>query len=557
MQRDTQEISALIDNLPRSSLHKVRRQVEDRLYVDVIGLLPDEVALLSLQFLSCDDLLNCRLVSRRWCVLADDSTLWKRLCATKGWQWKDPSLPRHACTPDAVYPDTDDEGMGDEEEEEGMIIDPISFGNSGNASPIDTSNLNDRFDNLSSLLTVPGSSSCSRTPLSNTYPVSGSPLNSARHHPAAPNWKLLYMTHALLYRRFQTGSYHLSHLQSRGAPRSHTSTIYCLQLYTYPETGLQVLFTGSRDRTIREWDLSNGRVLRVIDVVHAGSVLSLCARDGLLASAGSDGRTVLYDLNSGKAKAVMQDHEDSVLCVRLNGQFLASCSKDRSIRVYRMPNLTLHLVLSGHRAAVNTIQLSHSHVISASGDKSVRIWNVQTGAEEKVLENHHCRGIAAIDAEYPVLVTGSSDKHIRLFDLETEQGWSTSAEYDSQASVPVSAPSLNGDASSLEAILLCQNCGSSAGQPCNGVRREECAHKELVRTVAMNTDFVVSGSYDHRIKIWCRKTGRQVADLTGGHTGRVFCIDFDHTKIVSAGEDKQICIWSFAHGGLDTSFMLL
>ena len=58
-----------------------------------------------------------------------------------------------------------------------------------------------------------------------------------------------------------------------------------------------------------------------------------------------------------------------------------------------------------------------------------------------------------------------------------------------------------------------------------------CRHRDLVRTVALGDDFVISGSYDLTIKIWDRKTGAMVADLTGGHTGRIFCIAADCTKV--------------------------
>ncbi len=50
----------------------------------------------------------------------------------------------------------------------------------------------------------------------------------------------------------------------------------------------------------------------------------------------------------------------------------------------------------------------------------------------------------------------------------------------------------------------------------------------------------MSGSYDKTIKIWDRRSGTLVADLTGGHTGRILCIAFDKTKVVSCGED-YIC----------------
>ena len=142
-----------------------------------------------------------------------------------------------------------------------------------------------------------------------------------------PNYKLLHLTCSRLRHRFLSGSYRRSTLQSRGAPGSHTNTIYCLQLYTYPSTGTQVLFTGSKDRTIKEWDLSTGAVLRTIKGIHEGSVLSICVHGDYIASAGSDCNVVLWDLVQNKMAKIMDDHEDSVLCVRFDDTRLVSCSK--------------------------------------------------------------------------------------------------------------------------------------------------------------------------------------------------------------------------------------
>ena len=70
------------------------------------------------------------------------------------------------------------------------------------------------------------------------------------------------------------------------------------------------------------------------------------------------------------------------------------------------------------------------------------------------------------------------------------------------------------------------------------LKRYSNAHTGLVRSVCMNEEWVVSGSYDSIVKIWNRKTGAFIGDLTGGHTGRVFGVGFDCTKVVSVGEDQ-------------------
>lgn len=147
-----------------------------------------------------------------------------------------------------------------------------------------------------------------------------------------PNYKLLYQTHIRLQHRYASASYKLSALQTRGDPtNAHSNTIYCVQLYTYPATGVQVLFTGSRDKTVREWNLTTGMVERVIKGVHASSVLSICVHNGMLASAGSDRRVAVWDLEKNKCVKVISDHEDSVLCVRFDDERLVSCSKGTAV----------------------------------------------------------------------------------------------------------------------------------------------------------------------------------------------------------------------------------
>lgn len=142
------------------------------------------------------------------------------------------------------------------------------------------------------------------------------------------------------------------------------------------------------------------------------------------------------------------------------------------------------------------------------------------------------------------MLSGSSDKHIRLFNLESTLGWSTSSEFDAQAGVQLPVTSLLGEDSNEEnaPLTVCQNCGVSVGvvdpTPNRAISterphrsRQQCAHGDLVRNVALGPDFVVSGSYDFGVKVWDRKSGRLVTDLVGGHIGRIFSVGFDCTKV--------------------------
>ncbi|KAK2466644.1 hypothetical protein APHAL10511_000902 [Amanita phalloides] len=621
--RECEELAyELLAALPRSRLASIQRRIAPLLRFDILGALPAELALHVIAFLSYRSILTCTLVCRRWKALTDDQTLWKRLCRIRGWEWRVP-LPVARYPSEQIsntWDDGDDEGMGDSDQEDfslGRVSDSgfVSLvAGDPSSSSISTSGAHSRnpwriYQRPSSFIGAPGTN-------------------------ASPNYRLLFLTNLLFYVRFLRSSYRLSHLQTRESPQpGHHNMIYCLQLYTYPSSGRQSLFTGSRDQTVREWDLETREVFRVIGGIHTSSVLSICAHNGFLASAGSDGRVVVWDLDRDRLVKVMSDHEDSVLCVRFDSERMVTCSKDRTVRTYSFPDLVPQFVLGQHRAAVNAVSIYKNLIVSGSGDRSVKLWDADTGKLLRSFDDHHSRGIASIDFKPPYILSGSSDKHLRLFDMTTLQGWSTTREgtlletahptiephaliggstdpedSPSNAPYPLDSQFLSGvfgagdEEDDLDLVserpcpcpcpcsclcarpssrtrpgnestitMVCRECGCNdicvlhahhvsggLGNAANGRSffHASADHKDLVRSVALGERFVVSGSYDRTIKVWDRRSGALVADLTGGHTGRIFCIAFDRAKIVSCGEDHRICVWDFGHG-IDTSFVRL
>ena len=96
--------------------------------------------------------------------------------------------------------------------------------------------------------------------------------------------------------------------------------------------------------------------------------------------------------------------------------------------------------------------------------------------------------------------------------MTTLQGWSTSLDYKAVVASTSNVPPLpfpplsSGSNNNISGMsLICQACGSNsiASQPVsraieNGIR---CVHGDLVRSVALGQDFVLSGSYDLSIKV--------------------------------------------------------
>lgn len=493
--------SILLNSLSHLHLSHLHRLLTPHLPFDILSALPTELSLHVLSFLQWDELLAVRRVNKQWKTLSEDGGVWRLLCLDKGWS---PSPPLFPFPKEKERHPEEDEGIGEEDPE---------------------------------------------------Y--------------TTPTWKLIHLTHTKLLSRFRLGRYTL-----RTLPPSHISTIYSLQLYAYPQAcgkreGQRVLFSASRDMRIVERSLPSSlsfshheghgkgnEIIRVLEGSHTSSILSMHAAAGYLASAGSDRRVVLYAYSVARdvweVTKVVQDHTDSVLCVRFvtsetGDGYLVSCSKDRTIRIYSFPEMEALWVLDDHRAAVNAVALSTSPcgqivLASASGDRSIKLWSLPQTSESseqppkllKTFELHHTRGIASLDFKFPYILSGSSDWGVRIVDVSSlfssARPASTIAR---QRHLPTNTPT-------------CTTCGNATITPPSPPPFTEGGHKDLVRTVALTEDFVVTGGYDLSVKIWDKATGNLHATLSGGHRGRIFSIVVDKDVIVSCGEDGRICVWDFA-----------
>jgi F-box and WD-40 domain protein 1/11 len=119
--------------------------------------------------------------------------------------------------------------------------------------------------------------------------------------------------------------------------------------------------------------------------------------------------------------------------------------------------------------------------------------------------------IASIDFYPPYILSGSSDKHIRLFNFNTRRGWSTCPEFHNPAPSVSSGiceacgglfrereDGHSNPRASISGHLSTLNGGVGSASRRTSMARD--MHGDLVRSVALGKEFVVSASYDQSIK---------------------------------------------------------
>jgi WD40 repeat protein len=141
--------------------------------------------------------------------------------------------------------------------------------------------------------------------------------------------------------------------------------------------------SGGWDGTLRYWDWTERRCLKVLQG-HTGEVTAVAlSSDGRHALSGSNDATLRWwDLSAGTSQ-VLQGHSDNVTAVALSSdsRHALSGSNDATLRWWDLSAGTSQ-VLQGHADLVRAVALSSDgrHALSGSWDETLRWWDLHTGA---------------------------------------------------------------------------------------------------------------------------------------------------------------------------------
>ncbi|KAJ2614094.1 hypothetical protein H4S08_001872 [Coemansia sp. RSA 1365] len=238
--------------------------------------------------------------------------------------------------------------------------------------------------------------------------------------------------------------------------------------------------------------------------------------------------------------ATLRGHTGSVLTLQTdNAGTLVTGSSDATACVWDLQSCTVLHRLQ-HADAVLSLRFSSKWLVTACKDCVLRVWRRDQGYAMFELTGHTV-AVNAIQLHGDVLVSASGDRTIRIWNLEARTCMLSLDEH----ARGVACVDFDGEyivsGSSDQSIRVWD---AKSGECLRTISR---AHSDLVRTVMFDRrmDVVVSGSYDESIKIWSFSTGALLHVFRNIHSSRVFKLMFDSTRIVSCSHDRSVSIIDF------------
>ncbi len=495
---------ALLEELPTSTIAGIVQRLRPRLYIDFINHLPAEICLKILSYLDPISLVNVLQTCRAWYDLALDRKLWERLYHLEGWKvlYKEIEAEEKKVNENinnsisqmqsadgpvnkvrAIMSDDDEDlEMVDSERTQvskdsfsgqSLFGSPAtSFSSSRRAiTPLGDVDMSNYFSKGKSVDRSFGSTDVRakrKAPDSSPEPaLSAQPAldpnsilrsklwtwdsASSRHR---LNWKYLYSMRRRLESNWELGKFSTFMFPHPDHPEEgHQECVYTIQFDS------RYLVSGSRDRSMRIWDVTTGRLARSPLFGHHGSVLCLQfdadPEEDLLVSGSSDSNVFIWKFSTGELlQRITRAHRESVLNVRFDKRILVTSSKDKTIKIFNRrplrygdlgyepvgavattvkpygyePDLALELPikpeftmigrLDGHSAAVNAIQVKGRTIVSVSGDRNIKVWDWPDQVCKQTIPAHD-KGIACVEFDERRIVSGSSDYEVCIFDAPT------------------------------------------------------------------------------------------------------------------------------------------
>ncbi|XP_057557385.1 kinesin-like protein KIF21A isoform X9 [Hippopotamus amphibius kiboko] len=317
-----------------------------------------------------------------------------------------------------------------------------------------------------------------------------------------------------------------SPLQCIHMAEGHTKAVLCV------DSTDDLLFTGSKDRTCKVWNLVTGQEIMSLGG-HPNNVVSVkyCNYTSLV-----------FTVSTSYIK--VWDIRDSAKCIRTltsSGQVTVgdACSASTS-RTVAIP--------SGENQ-INQIALNPTgtFLYAASGN-AVRMWDLKRFQSTGKLTGHlgpvMCLTVDQISNGQDLIITGSKDHYIKMFDV-------------TEGALGTVSPTHNFEPPHYDGIEALTIHGDNlfSGSRDNGIKKWDLAQKDLLQQVPnAHKDWVctlgvvpghpvlLSGCRGGILKLWNIDTCVPVGEMRG-HESPINAICVNSTHIFTAADDRTVRIW--------------
>ena len=308
--------------------------------------------------------------------------------------------------------------------------------------------------------------------------------------------------------------------------------------------------SGSRDNTLRVWDLDTGRCLRTLEDQSSLVTSVSLSPDGRRAvSCNWDGTLLVWDLERAQCLRTLEGHSNRVDCVRVSpdGLYAVSCSWDGTLRVWDLETGQCLRTLEDQSSLVTSVSLSPDglHAVSGGVDSTLRVWDLETGQCLRTLRGHSSLVTCVrVSPDGRRAISGSRDKTLRVWDLGTGQ-FLTNLEACSSPFTSLSPYANRAVSGSYDKTLRIWDLNT--GQCLRTLR----GHSSLVKSVSVSPDGrrVVSGSYDKTLRVWDPETGQCLYTLAEhGEVVTSVSVSPDGRCAVSGSKDSTLRVWDLETG---------
>lgn len=215
----------------------------------------------------------------------------------------------------------------------------------------------------------------------------------------------------------------------------HTSTIRCIKVLPHRP----IAVSGSRDYTLRVWDIQRGRCLHTLRG-HTKSVRCVEIWGNMAVSGSYDNtakvspklhslslsylvhtltwNTQLWNLDTGECLQTFTGHYSQIYSIAFNGSLVITGSLDSTVRVWSPTTGECLALLQGHTALVGQLQLSGSKLVTGGSDGRVIIFDLSSMSCIHRLCAHD-NSVTCLQFDKRFIVSGGNDGRVKLWDVKT------------------------------------------------------------------------------------------------------------------------------------------